>query len=131
VLELEDRLRAGTLKPEDFGMMVEQGALMPDEAREIVKAVKRTQGLDPEQARLVTRASRLGLPDFLQIWELAVPSEKVALQRLLLDKRNKYMKKLHKTVPPDQWNNDPTYQWIKKMFPAFMPWGEDLNEGGE
>jgi len=117
VLEMQDRLRSGQMTPQDLGQMAAGGQIMPKEVKSIWKTVRETQGMDADSARLYMRASRLPMPDFLQIWDLATNKEKVALTDLLMKKRKTYYKKVFSEMPPSQRLADPTYRRLQQMFP--------------
>jgi hypothetical protein len=122
LIEFEDRLRSGEMPITDIHKMVEDGALPVKDAKEIVKNVKETQGLDPEMARLHSRASRLPMSDFLQVYDLATNDEKMALVKLLLKKKATYFKKIATETTPQERLSDPTYNRLRKLFPQAEPW---------
>jgi len=117
LLEMQDRLRGGQMTPQDLSQMAAGGQIMPKEVKSIWKTVRETQGMDPESARLYMRASRLPMPDFLQVWDLATNKEKVALTDLLMKKRKTYYRKVFTEMPPAQRLSDPTYRRLLQMFP--------------
>jgi hypothetical protein len=122
LIEFEDRVRSGEMPVTDIHKMVEDGALPVKDAKAIIMNVKETQGLDPEMARLYTRASRLPMRDFLSVWDAAGNDEKAALTKLLLKKKASYFKKVMKELTPDERKEDSTYLRLRKLFPVDEPW---------
>ena len=120
--EYEDQLRTGQIQPNDIRQMVEDGAIAPDDAKRVMRTFQETRNMDPDIADLYTRASRLGMPDFLKIWEVMNNREKAAMANLLTKKKNDYQKRIFKSMTPAQRAQDQTYQWIKTTFPQETPW---------
>jgi hypothetical protein len=116
-LEVEDNLRAGLTTTEDLNQMVEQGLMTPKDAKGIIKNLNQTRGMAPDLARLYTRASRLDMPEFLEVWEKATAGEKSTLTRLLLKKKATYFKKFYMDLTPAEQKADPTYRKLREMFP--------------
>lgn len=122
MIEFEDRLRSGQMPITEIHSMVEKGDLPIKDAKTIVQNVRDTQGLDPEMARLYTRATRLPMRDFLTIWDTASNDEKVALTKLLLKKKAAYFKKAAKDSTPQERQEDGVYQRLRKLFPMDEPY---------
>lgn len=121
-LKFTDDVRSGAMPLSALHNLVETGHLSVTEGKEIVKTAEETKGMPPDDARLYTRASRLGLPDFLKIWEAGTAGEKSRLAPLLLKKKQAYLKKANKDMAPQERLADPTYQWVRKNFPQEPPW---------
>jgi hypothetical protein len=121
-LKFTDDVRSGAMPISDLHRLVETGHLSIAEGKEITKTAEETKGMPPDDARLYIRASRLGLPDFLKIWEAGTAGEKARLAPLLLKKKQTYLKKVSKDMAPQERLADPTYQWIRKSFPQEPPW---------
>jgi hypothetical protein len=122
MLAIEDSLRHGEIKPEDVFQAVESGSLSLKEGKQVMEAQKETHQMDPELANLYTRAKRLPLRDFMQVWALADNNEKGAIAPLLLKKKQAYMKKAIKEMTPQERAEDPTYNQMRSMFPNQTPW---------
>lgn len=122
LMEFEDRVRSGKMPITDIHTMVEQGSMPVKDAKTIMQNVKETQGMDPELARLYSRASRLPMRDFLQVYDLADNDEKMSLVKLLLKKKAAYFKTAAKDLTPQERQSDPTYQRLRKLFPQSEPW---------
>jgi hypothetical protein len=120
-LEVEDRLRSGSMRPEELYDAVDQGILGPKDAKYILKNVQDTQGMETGMAKLYLRASRLPMSDFLLTWDLATAGEKTALTRLMLKKKQSYFKKVFTEMTPEQRRTDPTYQKLRRLFPDQAP----------
>ena len=116
-MELEDRVRIGDVKPEELWSMVDQGLLHHKDAQSILKTVQSTRGMEPDMAKLYTRASRLQMPDFLLVWDEATSGEKSALTKLMLKKKVTYFKKAFTEMTATERMKDPTYLKLRKMFP--------------
>jgi GGDEF domain-containing protein len=120
VMQMEDAMRSGTLKGEDLNDAIRNGTLARDEAKQIYENFKETsqgqpgkdgkpQPMNEYQARLYTRAKRLGMPDFFQVWDVATPAEKKLLEPLLFRKGKEYLMKSQKSKPPSELQKDATY----------------------
>lgn len=118
VSRMEDDLRAGQINPSVVQDAVEKGILHIDEAKRIMDNLKKTTGMDGDTARLYSQASRLPLEDVIKIWNAATSEEKAAIAKLIISKKNSYVRKVFKDTTPEERQNDPTYQWIKRNFPA-------------
>ena len=97
--------------------MVDQGLLHHKDAQSILKTVQSTRGMEPDMAKLYTRASRLQMPDFLLVWDEATSGEKSALTKLMLKKKVTYFKKAFTEMTATERMKDPTYLKLRKMFP--------------
>lgn len=121
-LKFTDDVRSGAMPVDALHKLVETGHLSVTEGKEILKTAEETKGMPPDDARLYIRASRLGLPDFLKIWDAGTAGEKARLAPLLLKKKQAYLKKVNKDMAPQERLADPTYQWVRKSFPQEPPW---------
>ena len=79
ILHLEDQLRAGEISMADITPTVQSGDLSVQDFHKISQNFKKTYQMSQPMARLYVRASSLPLKDFLQIWDVATPSERVTL----------------------------------------------------
>lgn len=120
-LHLEDEVRAGKVPATTIHQLVEDGQMSVKEAKEILKNVEDTQGMDSSLARMYTRAARLPMSDMLQIWDAAGNNEKAALTKLLIKKRINYYKKVMREMSPAERQADPTYRRLRMMFPNEAP----------
>jgi hypothetical protein len=118
VLELENQMRAGRVQVQDLNQMVLHGTIAPEQAKQVVNNVRQTTGMDPEQARLYSMASRAAMPDFLRIYSAATPEEKHALVKLLVMKRKAYVKHVVTDLTPAERAADPTLRTLQRMFPT-------------
>lgn len=121
-MEWEDRIRAGSMPITDLHNMVVNGDLSVKDAKNIISNVKETQGLDPQMARLYSRAQRLPMRDFLAVWDTATNDEKVALSKLLIKKKSAYFKKAAKDFTPEERQNDAVFKRLRSLFPQAEPW---------
>jgi hypothetical protein len=121
-IEFEDRLRAGSMRPEQIHQLVEDGDLSVKEGKEIIKNSMETQGMTADMASLYSRALHLPMKDFLQVWDAATPNEKGTLSKLMLKKKQSYFKSAYSTMTPQQRNLDRTYRRLRTMFPSEAPW---------
>lgn len=116
VMQMEDSLRNGTIKPQDLNEASKHKTLSPDELDQIWNNYKETQrGADGKPmneytARLYTRATRLPMREFLQVYDIATTPEKKILLPLLEKKGKAYLKKAQKSMVDTQREQDPTYQ---------------------
>ncbi len=73
---------------------------------------------------LAARASRLPMPEFLQVWDAATASERADLTQELIKKKNLYLRKAH-NAGPEARSKDRIYKRLTEMFavgaPAFSP----------
>jgi ribosomal protein S18 acetylase RimI-like enzyme len=122
LLHLEDQLRDGSITHQDVYQMVESGDLSVKEGKQATKVVQETKGMDPDMARLWSRASRLPLPDFLNVWGAATNNEKSSLAPLLIKKKQAYIKKAMTDMTPAQRQTDPTFRWVRTHFAADPLW---------
>lgn len=123
VLEIENRVRQGKIPVQDIYGMVEKGSLHVDEAKTILKNAQETQGMDNGMARLYMHVARLPMADAIEVWNKATNDEKAVLAKILLKKKQAYLKKAYKDMSPEERESDKAYQWIRKNFPNEAPWG--------
>ena len=116
-IELEDRLRSGQIAPTEIAQLVDNGQLSIQEAKSIYRNFQITKNMNPTDAALYIRASRLPFKDFLEIWDLATDEEKAALTQLMLKKKNQYLKNAITMMTPQERASDETYARVRKMFP--------------
>lgn len=120
-MKFEDDLRSGKMQPQELYSLVENGQLSVKDGKDIINNIKETQGLHPEYTQLYTRATRLPMADFIDVWDRSTNEEKAALSKLLIKKRNSYYKKVFKDLTPQQRLSDPTYRRLRSMFPQDAP----------
>jgi len=118
VLEMENRLRAGSMSVQDLNQQVIDGQIAPKQAREITNNVKNTHEMDPDNARLWSLASRAPMKEFIKIYALATPGERDALSKLLLQKKKAYLHNAMTNMTPQERRDDPTLKWIARTFPG-------------
>ncbi|MCI0418604.1 MAG: hypothetical protein L0312_05175, partial [Acidobacteria bacterium] len=58
-MEIEDRLRSGSIQPQELWQMVDQDLISPKEAKTIMGNINKTRGMEVSIAKLFLRASRL------------------------------------------------------------------------
>ena len=121
LLHLQDELRSGKIPPTTIHQLVEEGQMSVKEARSLLKTVEETAGMDASLARMYSRAARLPMSDFIQIWDAAGNNEKSALAKLLIKKRINYYKKVMTEMSPAERQTDPTYRRLRLMFPNEAP----------
>jgi hypothetical protein len=121
VIELEQRVRSGQTPISDIYGAVESGQLHRDEAKHIVDTVKETQGLDPEAARFYAHVKRLPLKEALQVWDSATNEEHAIMAKLMIKKKQAYIKNAAKNMSPAERESDSVYQRLRKMFPNEPP----------
>lgn len=116
VIQMEDALRSGTLKPQALNEAIQHETLSRDEVKQIWNNYKETsQGADGKPmneftARLYTRSSRLPMKDFLQVYDAATPTERKVMQPLMEKKGKQYLKKAQSDMVAGERQKDPTYQ---------------------
>jgi hypothetical protein len=120
-IKLEGDLRSGKMSQKEFYDTVKEGLVSPQDAKQIMKNVQETKALDPAIARLYTQASRLPAPEFLEVWDKATPTEKAALAKLLVKKRQSYYKKMYVDATPQERMTDPTLKRLERLFPKAPP----------
>ena len=120
-IELEDRLRSGSIQPQELWQMVDQDLISPREAKGMMTNINKTRGMEPDMAKLYTRAARLPTADFLLVWESATNAEKAALTPLMLKKKSSYFKKVFTEFSGEERRTDATYLKLKKLFPEQPP----------
>ena len=120
-LEIEDRLRSGSIQPQELWDMVDQDLISPREAKTIMGNINKTKGLEVSIAKLFLRSSRLPMSDFLLVWEEANNAEKAALTPLMLKKKTSYFKKAFTEYSAAERQTDATYLKLRKLFPEQPP----------
>jgi GGDEF domain-containing protein len=114
VLQMEDALRSGAIKPSDLNDAIEHDTLSRDEAKQIWKNVQETQGMDQYTARLYSRAGRLPMADFIKVYDIATPQEKKVLTPLLEKKARTYLKNAQEKMVASVRLKDPTYLRLRR-----------------
>jgi hypothetical protein len=97
--------------------MADNGQLDQDSVKNILKVVKETTGLDPENTRLYSRVSRIDAPGMLEVWDQANPSERQFLQPLIDKKAKSYLKKMRTGATAQERMSDPTFIRLRQLFP--------------
>ena len=118
LLQIEDNLRDGRIKVQDVQNMVDQGTLPESDAKAAIKNVKETFELDPEEARMYSRVSRLDLPGALAVYEDSNPTEKTFLHPLILKKSKAYVKKSLTDETPATRAVDPYFKRARQFAPV-------------
>jgi hypothetical protein len=98
-LQAEDQLRRG-----------EQPDLLSFTRNERME-IRKNSRLTPLQSR----AERLPMKDFLQVWDAATASEKAELSEEFIRKKNAYMKKSY-NEGPEARTGDKVYRRLASMF---------------
>lgn len=122
VMQMEDALRSGAIKPEALNEAIEHQTLSTDDAKKIWDNYKVTHGMDEYTARLYTRSDRLPMKDFLQVWDIATPTEKKVLLPLLEKKGKEYLKSAQKSMVQTQRDKDVTYLRVRRDLSHIPLW---------
>jgi hypothetical protein len=117
MIRLEDQMRSGRVPITELNTLVESGQLSPQDAREVQRRVEQTKNMSPDTARLFALASRLPMKDFFEVWDAATPSEREVLSKMLIQKKNSYIRKASKEMTVEARKTDPTLNKIKELFP--------------
>jgi hypothetical protein len=91
---------------------VASGDLSVEDYKRILEDYKQTHDMALPTARLYVRASHLPIGDFLRVWSVATPAERVSLMKILFRKRAEYLK----TVPAARRANDPIAQQLAEIY---------------
>jgi len=116
ISKFEDDIRAGNLTLAQLNDAKDFGPLTESEHKKILTNIKLTAGMDPQTARMVSHVSRLDMPSALQVWDAATPSEKSALAKTLIKKKNNYMAKAYKEMTPEERLSDPTFRRVRLLW---------------
>jgi hypothetical protein len=117
MLKLEDQIRSGEVPMTELNTLVETGQLSIKDAKDVQRRVQQTKTMDPDMARFIARVDRLPIKDLLEVWEAATPSEREAMTRGLIAKKNSYFKRSATEMTPEVRKNDPTLKKLAAMFP--------------
>ena len=117
ILKLEEDIKAGRLTGQGLQDMADSGQLDQDSVKNILKVVKETTGLDPENTRLYSRVSRLDAQGAMDVLKDANSSERQILLPLVEKKVKAYLKKSRTGSVPAERMSDPTFLEARKMFP--------------
>ncbi|MBZ5566198.1 MAG: hypothetical protein LAP13_27755 [Acidobacteriia bacterium] len=110
-LQLEDALRAGTVKREALPKLVDAGQLTRAEAREIVESVREARKItDPLIAQLVLRLKHLPMPQALQVYDTATNAERRALASTMRTKRIAYRQNAYRDLTARERAGDAVFQ---------------------
>jgi hypothetical protein len=115
MIQREDDLRTGKATSNDLHDDYDKGLITKKDEDAIRKNVMETREMDAATARLYTRSSRLPMKEFLQVWDVATPPEKAALQKVLIKKRNAYYKSADSNMAPVARQQDRVYQRLRGM----------------
>jgi hypothetical protein len=115
MIQQEDDLRTGKATMNDLHDDYDKGLITKKDEDAIRKNVMATREMDAATARLYTRASRLPMKDFLQVWDVATPPERTALHKLLVKKREAYYKNADDNMAPVARQQDRVYQRLRGM----------------
>jgi len=118
VMKMEDDLRTGRITSKDLTDLVDygNGSLSSDDAKAVLKNVKDTVGLDAEAAKLYSRVSRLNLESAYEIYDVANPSEKAALHKLIVKKSQDYVKKSRTSMTNQERAQDPIFARARRAI---------------
>jgi hypothetical protein len=118
VIQLEDQVRAGELPWSNLIQLTYQtDQLKESELKKIQNNIKTTQGMDASMASLYARASRLPASEYLQLLDMANPSERASLLTLTIKVRERYLTKAKKNETPQERAQDPVFQRFLTMIP--------------
>ncbi len=117
LIQLEENLRSGKIANLDLQNMVDQGQLPEADAKNVIKVVKETTGLSPEQARMYSRTSRLDMQGAFAVYDDANPEEKQILHDLIVKKAKSYIKKSLKDETPATRAEDPVFARARRYVP--------------
>lgn len=117
LLELESRAREGKVSLSDVNNMVESGQLHVSEAKQFIKNVEATKGMDYELARLYSHSAKLPMAEFLRVWDSSTNEERDALSKLFIKKQEAYVKRVFKEKSQQERDSDPVYKRLRKAFP--------------
>jgi hypothetical protein len=118
IIQLEDQARAGEISwPDLYKLAYQTDQISESELKTIEANVKSTQGMDPSMAALYTRASRLPAKEYLDLLDIANPSEKAALVPLTIKVQKRYLTKAKKEETPEERAKDPVFQRFLNMIP--------------
>jgi hypothetical protein len=117
LIQLEQNVRDGRVSALDLQTMVDQGVLPENDAKSVMKIAKETTGLDPEQARMYSRTSRLDFAGADLVYKDANPSEKAFLHDLIVKKAKAYIKKSLTDETPQTRALDPMFKQARRYAP--------------
>lgn len=117
IMHFEDQLRSGKISLPQVQNLVISGQLPQADYKKMVKNLQQTRDMDSTSAALYTRASRLPTKELLEVYDLATPSEKQVLSKLVVDAKRKYVKKSLTDMTPSERMADPTLKKLMNMFP--------------
>ena len=127
LIQLEENVRSQKITAHDLQNMVDQGQLPEADAKDVIKVARETTGLDPEQARLYSRTSRLDWQGAYSVWEDANPTEKAMLHNLIMKKARSYIRKSLQDETPDTRSVDPMFK-IARRYAPIVPEPETVNQ---
>lgn len=117
LLDIEDQIRSNQMSDDGINTAVQNGQLHPDEARKLMKDLASVpKGLDPEQARLYSHASKASMADLIRIFNAGTNQERSLLTPLVVKKKTQYLRDANKNMSPTERQDDRTMQWIRKNF---------------
>jgi hypothetical protein len=119
VIQLEDQVRAVELPWSNLIQLTYQtDQLKESELKKIQENIKATQGMDASMASLYSRASRLPAAEYLQLLDMANPSERAALMTLTIKVQKRYLTKAKRDETPQERAQDPVFQRFLRMIPG-------------
>ena len=118
VMQFEDQVRSGEMSwPDLMKLTYQDDALKESELQKIKANLSKTKEMDSSMASLYTRASRLPAKEYLDLLDVANPSEKAALVPLTLQVQRKYLTKAKKDMTPQERQQDPVFQKLLHLVP--------------
>jgi hypothetical protein len=117
-MQFEDQVRSGEMSwPDLMKLTYQDDALKESELQKIKANLGKTKEMDSSMASLYTRASRLPAKEYLDLLDVANPSEKAALVPLTLQVQRKYLTKAKKDMTPQERQQDPVFQKLLHLVP--------------
>ena len=99
--------------------MVDGGSLPEADAKTVIANVRQTTGEDPELARMYSRVTRLDFAGALSVYQEANAEEKSILDKVLVKKARRYIRKSLMDETPETRALDPYYrQFARRLAPS-------------
>lgn len=116
IIQFEDQVRAGEMSyPDLMKLTYSTDQLKESELQKIQKNLKATHEMPSDMASLYTRASRLPAKEYLDLLNVANPSEKAALVPLTIQVQRRYLTKAKKEMTPQERAQDHVFQKLLHM----------------
>lgn len=117
IIDLEEGLAKGEKTSQDLYSAVERGELAPTDAKSIMTALKTAKDVPPQFMQLYLRSNKLPLPQLIQVYDSATPTEQRILVPLLQRKVPQYYKTIRTKLSPQEVAKDPTYLLLRQRWP--------------